>query len=42
MRRFPLLLLESVAVRSDSLDDSRRESSTSYLISPGMRGAFQP
>jgi hypothetical protein len=35
------LMLESVAVRSELLDDNgRREASTNYLISPGMRGAF--
>lgn len=35
------LMLESVATRGESLDDNgRRESSTSYVFSPGMRGAF--
>ena len=34
-------MLESVATRNESLDDNgSRESSTSYLISPGMRGAL--
>ena len=35
------LMLESIATRSESLDDNgKRESSTSYLISPGMRAAL--
>jgi hypothetical protein len=35
------LMLESLALRAESLDETgRRESATSYLISPGMRGAI--
>lgn len=35
------LMLESVAARTESLDENgRRKSATSYLISPGMRGAL--
>ncbi len=35
------LMLESVVARTESLDENgRRESATSYLISPGMRGAL--